>query len=165
VVELLRNQGIEDSRHAERLARLSGGSPGQALALAEPALWAFRSTLLKGLTQLPPDTVGLARAWTEFVEEAGKDSASQRRRAGLVLRLLIEFLNDALTLSLNSAPKLADPADLPFLQSLAQRLQAEKIMALLDRCLEAEFHIDRYVQLVLALEALLDALGQEMEVK
>src|SRR5262249_2864594 len=47
VAELLRANGVEDAALAERLVRLSGGSPGQALALADPELWAFRRKLLE----------------------------------------------------------------------------------------------------------------------
>jgi DNA polymerase III subunit delta' len=162
VIDLLLKNGIQDRTHAARLARLSGGSPGQALALSDAELWKFRKLLLEGLTQPRPDSVALARAWTEFVEEAGKETASQRRRAGLVLRLLIEFLHDALALALGKATKPADPDDLPFLQKLGNRLGSDRLLGLLDRCLEAEFHLDRYVQLVLVLEGLLDALGQEL---
>jgi DNA polymerase-3 subunit delta' len=162
VIDLLLKNGVDDRAQATRLARLSGGSPGQALALADLELWRFRRQLLEGLTQPRPDSVALARAWTHFVEEAGKETSAQRRRAGLVLRLLIEFINDALGLSLGKSPRLADPNDLPFLQNLGNRLGSEQLLALLDRCLEAEFHLDRYVQLVLVLEGLLDALGQEL---
>ena len=162
VVDFLLKNGVEDKAHATRLARLSGGSPGQALALADAELWRFRRLLLEGLARPRPDSVALAKSWTEFVEEAGKETASQRRRAGLVLRLLIESLHDALTLALGKSSRLADPDDLPFLQNLSQRLGSDRLLGLLDRCLEAEFHLDRYVQLVLVLEGLLDALGQEL---
>jgi DNA polymerase-3 subunit delta' len=160
VVDLLKERGHADAAHGARLARLSGGSPGQALALADAELWKFRRVLLDGLVRPQPDTVGLSRAWMEFVEEAGKDSASQRRRARLVLRLLIEFLTDALGLSLGKSPNLSD--DLPLLQSLCQRLDADCLVNLLERCLEAEMHIDRYAQLVLVLEGLVDSLGHEL---
>jgi DNA polymerase-3 subunit delta' len=162
VSELLKEHGVADPAHLARLARVSGGSPGQALALSDPELWKFRGTLLEGLARLQPDTVGLARAWTAFVEEAGKDGSLQRGRAALVLRLLIEFLNDALAVALGKAPKLAD--DLPLLQNFAKRIDPERMLTVLERCLEAEFHLDRYVQLALALEGLLDALGQELAV-
>ncbi|HWY86921.1 MAG TPA: hypothetical protein VNX28_09365, partial [Gemmataceae bacterium] len=60
-------------------------------------------------------------------------------------------------------PKSADPDDLRLLRVLQNRASLEKILALLERCLETEQQIDRYVQLTLVLEALLDALGQLME--
>jgi DNA polymerase-3 subunit delta' len=162
VIDLLRGGGVEDDKLLRRLARLSGGSPGQARALADPALWAFRQTFLASLTRPQPDSVALGKALVEFVEEAGKESGAQRRRAGLVLRLLIEFLDDALHLALGGAPRLAEPEDLRPLQELAARLDPERLLEVLDRCLEGDMHIDRRVQLVLALEALLDALGQKL---
>ncbi|HJT77597.1 MAG TPA: DNA polymerase III subunit delta' [Gemmataceae bacterium] len=163
VAEVLRGQEIEDAGSVERLARLSGGSPGQALALADPALWAFRRTLLEGLARPRPDSVALGEALTQFVEEAGKDSSAQRRRAGLVLRLLIEFLDDALRLRVGGEPRLAEEGDRPLLQALAERADPERLLEVLERCLEGDAQIDRRVQLVLALEALTDALGQQLK--
>ncbi len=163
VAEVLRAQNVGDEAFVERLARLSDGSPGQARALADPALWDFRRTLLEGLTRPQPDTVALARQWTEFLDEAGKEAAGQRRRAALALRLLIEFLGDALCLSLGGTPRLAEPEDLRLLRELANRSDPERLLELLERCLEGDFHIDRRVQLVLALEALLDSLGQKLK--
>jgi DNA polymerase-3 subunit delta' len=163
VAELLRAQGVEDAALIERLVRLSDGSPGQAMALADPDLWEFRRTLLQQLSRTPLDTVALARAWMKFVEEAGKESAVQRRRAALVLRLLIEFFHAVLTRSANGPAKLAEPEDLDLLDKMAQRVDPDRLLELLDRCLEAEAHIDRRVQLVLLIEALVDALGQRLK--
>ncbi len=160
VVELLRAQGIEDTKQLHRLARLGGCSPGQALELADPALWEFRRTLLKGLAAARVDGVALGRLWSEFVEEAGKEAALQRRRASLALRLLIEMLRDALTLKLGGTPHTAEPDDLPLLQELIQRASVERLLGLLERAHQADAQIDRRVQLVLILEALTDALGQ-----
>src|SRR5262249_10330319 len=78
--ELLTQQGVEPAK-AERLARLSSGSPGQALGLADDALWAFRRELASELAKAKPETVQLARRWMAFVEDAGKEAALQRRRA------------------------------------------------------------------------------------
>jgi DNA polymerase-3 subunit delta' len=160
VIEILQGHELPDAALVPRLARLSAGSPGQALALADPALWGFRRQLLEGLLRQQADTVALAREWMHFIEEAGKESGPQRRRAALVLRLLIEFLKDALAVSLGGPPKLAEAEDLHLLNGLTGRLQAEQLVALLERCLEADVQIDRYVQLVLVVEALLDALGR-----
>src|SRR5262249_11587479 len=143
------------------LARLSGGSLGQALALADPALWKFRRTLLEGLVQPRCDSVALAQSWIQFVEEAGKEAAAQRRRAALVLHLLIQFLTAALTASVGGTPNLAESEDLRVLEELVRRTDADQILELLERCLEADVQIERRVQLVLVLEALLDALGQK----
>lgn len=166
VVEILKQHELPDPALAPRLARLSGGSPGQALALADPALWDFRRQLLQGLLATKPDTVGLARAWMQFVEEAGKESGPQRRRAALVLRLLILFFEDALPLSLGTPEQVpagrqpAEPEDQQLLQGLAARVTPIRLLALLERCLEADTQIERYAQLVLVIEALLDALGR-----
>ncbi len=162
VADLLRAQGIADAALVERLARLSGGSLGQALALADPALWEFRRQMLHGLTRAQPDTVALAREWVHFVEEGGKEAAVHRRRAGLVLRLLVEFLKDALRLKVGGTPFLVEPDDLRYLREMADRADADRLMDLLERCLEGDAHIDRRVQLVLVLEGLLDALGQKL---
>src|SRR5438132_530349 len=136
VSELVLTQGIEDESLLRRLVPLSGGSPGHALALADPALWDFRRSLLEGLVQPRCDTVALARSWIQFVEEAGKEAVAQRRRATLVLRFLIQFLTAALTLSVGGAPSLVEPEDLRIVQQLADRADAEQILEMLDRCLE-----------------------------
>jgi DNA polymerase-3 subunit delta' len=162
VAELLRAQGMEDEALIDRVVRLSGGSPGQAQALADPALWEFRRTLLQGLTRPQPDTVALAQQWTRFLEEAGKEGGVQRRRANQVLRLVVEFLREGLRFSVGGTPDLADPEDLRFLKELGQRFNPDQIVELLELCLEGDFQIDRRAQLVLVLEALLDALGQTM---
>jgi DNA polymerase-3 subunit delta' len=162
VAELLRQEGVSDPVLVPRLVELGEGSLGQALALADPALWKFRQTLLAGLAQERPDTVRLAGAWIEFAQEAGKELAAQRRRASLVLQLLVAALRDALRLSLGGTVRLADAEELRLLGGLASRLGPETLLALIERCLEADEQIGRYVQLVLVLEGLLDALGQQM---
>jgi hypothetical protein len=49
------------------------------------------------------------------------------------------------------------------MRDLLQRADAAKLLELLERCLEADAHIERYVQLALTLEGLLDAFGQKMK--
>jgi DNA polymerase-3 subunit delta' len=161
VAELLNAQDIKDQAVVKRLARLSDGSMSLALALADPALWEFRRKLLDGLTQPRPDGVLLAQEWMKFAEEAGKELSAQRRRAALVLRLLIDFLNDALSVSMGKSPRLSEAADSPVLQKMAKQADADHLLAMIDRCLEADIQIDRNVQLVLVLEALLDSLTGE----
>jgi len=163
LLELLRRQGVEDAGLAVRIARLSGGSPGQALALADPELWKFRRVLVDGLTGPRPDTVDLTRQWLKFAEEAGKEVATHRRRASLVLRLFLEFLHDAVTLSVGGTPRLTEPDDLRAVRLLGERLDTEGLLESVERCLEADAQIGRYVQLGLVLEGMMDALGQRMK--
>jgi DNA polymerase-3 subunit delta' len=164
VDELLAARGVAEPALRARLVRLSGGSPGLAEALADPALWEFRKTFLAGLTRVPPDPVELAKAWQGFVEEAGKESAAQRGRAKLVLRLLIDFLDDALALALGGEARRTGAEDRLALEALAARCGPEWLLEVLERCLEADEQVERRVQLVLVLEALLDALAQKMAV-
>jgi DNA polymerase-3 subunit delta' len=162
VVDLLREAGIEDAALRERLARMSEGSPGMARELADPALWAFRARLLEALSQPSPDSVTLARDWMALVEEAGKESAAQRGRARLVLRLLTDFLADALAVGQGSMPRRVAEEERSALQRLAFRLGPERLLGLIERCLEADMQVERRVQLVLVLEGLVDSLGQQL---
>lgn len=162
VTELLRAQPLEDASVIPRVARQSGGSMGKAVALADPALWKFRRMLLEHLTARKIDRVELAARWNEFVEEAGKESAAQRRRAALVLTLLIDFLKDALAASLGQADSSVDADEKKSLHAVASRLEPDAILQLLERCLEADMQIDRRAQLGLVVEALADALGQQV---
>ncbi len=158
VTELLLEQGVERPK-AERLARLSGGSVGQALGLADDALWAFRRELAAELAKPRPDTVQLSKKWMEFAEDAGKEASLQRRRAALVVRMLIELLNAALTASTGASPGLIEADDRTAVSRLAERLGTERLLQLIERCLEADHQIDRKVQLILVVEALTDALA------
>jgi DNA polymerase III subunit delta' len=170
VEEILQSHGGEQSGQKPipadllpRLVHLSGGSPGLALALADPALWDFRHTFLAGLTHVPLDSTALSKQWLAFVEAAGTDSAPQRERGRLVVRLLIDFLSDVLALHQQQPQRRTEADDLPLLEAMAAQTDTEKILLLLERCLEADRHIVRKVQLVLCLEGLLDGLAQRLE--
>jgi DNA polymerase-3 subunit delta' len=162
VREVLTAHGVTEAGKLDRLVRLSAGSPGQALALADDALWECRRTLLAGLTGQRPDPVKLAGGLVEFAEDAGKDLALQRRRVALVLRLLIEALNDALNICLDAPVRSCGPDEEVLLRTLAERASPETFLALIERCLEAEVQLDRYIQLAVVVEGLMDALVQMM---
>ncbi len=162
VGDILGKRELPDPKLIPRLVKLAAGSPGRALDLAEPALWQFRNRLLQGLAQPKIDSVGLARSFIEFVEDAGKETAPQRRRAGQVLTLLLEAWGEALDRQLAGPPP-ASSEEAALVEPLARRASPDQILRVLERCLEAETHLDRYVQVGLVLEALLDALAQILE--
>ncbi|MCS7047557.1 MAG: DNA polymerase III subunit delta' [Gemmataceae bacterium] len=151
-----------DAQLLPRLVRLAAGSPGAVVDLREPALWQFRNRLLAALARPPIDSVGWARECTEFAEDAGKEAVAQRRRVGQVLRLLLHAWSDCLALAVGAA--LSAPAeDIALVEPLARRLRPDQIVQVLRRCLDAEMHLDRYLQVSLVIEALFDALGPLLE--
>jgi DNA polymerase-3 subunit delta' len=159
VIDLLRQQGVDDEKLLPRLARMSGGSPGQALALADAGLWEMRRILLEGLSRPQPNPVELAEQLNEFIEEAGKEAAAQRKRAALVLRLLVEFLHDAVAVGCGGTPRFDDPDEAQWVQGLLKRADTERLLSMIERCMEADAQLDRYVQVSLVVEGLLDALA------
>jgi len=128
--------------------------------LADDELWSFRRDMVAELAKPKPDTVALAKKLTAFTDEAGEETSLKRARATLVLKLLIDLLEAALRVSSGTDPNQVEAEDRAAVQALADRFNSEKLLGLIDRCLEAEFHIDRRVQLVLALEAFVDAFAE-----
>ena len=160
VAGALAERGITDRARVERLVRLAGGSIGQGLALDDETLWQFRSTLLEALSSDQVDGVALGTRWNQYVEEAGKEAGARRRRASLVLRLLIGMLRDAIRV-LHGVPTLvADGDEAEALGRLARRLGPEKLTAWADRVTEADLQVDRKVQLEVVIEACADALAR-----
>jgi DNA polymerase-3 subunit delta' len=156
MTEVLAAHGVTDAAMLPRVLHLAAGSPGQALALADPELWKFRKEFLNELCRKPLNPVTASKKWLEYVETAGKEMPLQRRQAGKVLQLLLAFLRDALALRLG-ARVTAEPEELHRLQIFAEQRSPERLLELIDRCLEAEAQIRRYVQLSLVLEGLVDA--------
>jgi hypothetical protein len=79
-----------------------------------------------------------------------------------MLRLIVAFFRDAFTLRVGDTPRNVEPDELAVLRAWADRIGPDQWLELLERCVKADEQIDRRVQLVLVLEALLDALGQQL---
>ena len=159
VVKLYARRGRGRAR-LDRLVRVAGGSMGQALALDDETLWQFRKTLLDALGATTLDAFGLATAWGHYVEEAGKEAGVRRRRASLVLKLLVGLLQDAQRVLHSVPPLVADPAEAAALEKVARRIGPDKLMAWIDRAADADVQVDRKVQLELVIEAFADALAR-----
>jgi DNA polymerase-3 subunit delta' len=152
---VLADHGVTDPSRVDRLIRLAGGSPGAALALNDDALWEFRETLTAAVTAARPDPVGLAAVWAKFVEDAGKESSLQRGRASLVVRLAADTLRSALRLAAGGD---VEGPDRDRLRRLADRTGPDHLADLLEACSEADYLIERKVQLPLVIESLSDKL-------
>jgi DNA polymerase-3 subunit delta' len=158
VSAVLAENGVDDPARRERLARLSGGSVARAIALSDESIDRVRNELLEGILAPRPNFVRLAAVWQEFYEEAGKDTALQRLRVSLVIRFLVEALRQALFISLGSPVSGVDPAQEPRLRAFADRLGTDRLVELIDRCVEADAWVDRRAQLILIVESVLDQL-------
>lgn len=89
LVPWLRERGVED---ADAAARISGGCPGRALALAEGEL-AQRQALRDELLATLGGDLGGIFGWTESLTKGSR--AAWRSRVELVLELLEDLLRDA----------------------------------------------------------------------
>jgi DNA polymerase-3 subunit delta' len=153
---ILIDNEITDPSQLDRLVRLAGGSAAQALALADEEFWKVRQQLVEGLTSPRPSFGMLAETWQKFVEEAGKETSAQRLRASVVIRFLVEAVGHALRLSQGADVRGLDAAEAERLRAFAERLGPERLLELADRCVEADFHVERRVQLVLVIESVLE---------
>src|SRR6266545_3769041 len=156
VAAILARQGIDDPTKRDRLARLGSGSVSRALALDDDSIWQVRQKLVEGITSPRPSFQPLAETWAKFHEDAGKDSAAQRMRASLVLKFLIEAVEHALRLSLGATVTGLDATEAARLKAFADRVGTDGLMELLDRCVEADFHVERRVQLILVVESVIE---------
>jgi DNA polymerase III subunit delta' len=154
---ILSGNDIKDAAQLDRLVRLAGGSASQALALADDEFWKVRQQLLEGLTSPRPSFGALAEVWQKFVEDAGKgETAAQRLRASVVIRFLVEAVGHALRLSQGADVQGLDTAEEQRLRAFAERLGPERLLELADKCVEADFHVERRVQLILVIESVLE---------
>ena len=125
-------------------------------------LWEFRRQFLASLEESTFDAVGQMRAWVHFIEEAGKESAAQRRRASMLLGLVIEFFRHVLIVGSDATGSGSEPEEEALARRLANALPVETTLAILERLLQAAQQIDRRVQIILVVEAMLDALSHQL---
>ena len=160
VVAVLQSQGMSDPVLADRVARLSGGSPGLALSLAEPAIWAFRETLLAAISASPVRASALIESWLRFIEEAGKESVHKRRRACQSVSMTIHFLRRALRLIVGSETSGLMGIDLQRATALAGKIGPDGLLALLDACERANERINGLVPFTIVVESLADRIAR-----
>ena len=138
-------QSGTDSAEAERLAPLAGGLPGVAGELAAGSLGDFRATFLRHLAR--PDAVALALEWVALCEEAGKEPRDQRARGSASLRVALDALRAVHRAAADPDPATGDAA------SAAERGGAA-VGDWIDACTEADYLLDRNVQVALVFEQL-----------
>ena len=164
---VLLDQGVAETPEAAlRLAKLGEGSVARAQGLADPTLENFRRDLIDQLAAPRGfDAPALSRRVEAFIKEAGKESCLHRRRAHLIFGELARFFRGVLWSTAGLIPPIPDPADRRAAEALADRLEPEDVFLLADRCLAADYHVDRKVYLPVVLDALLHDLGKTIQPK
>jgi DNA polymerase III subunit delta' len=160
---LVSEEVVSNLADGKRLAEMADGSLGDARLLANPAVGKLRRELFDALGQTRLNSVSLAEKVVRFSEEGGKESAAKRDRARLAIRFLIELLRAALQIQAGQQPSLGEKQDIQAATRIAERLPGDWLMELLERCLQADYQVDRRLQLVLVLEAMMDVLGQTLQ--
>jgi len=158
---LTRNELVEGPTEARRLAEYSEGSLQQALELADPELWTFRTRLYEQLAEPVLDSVSLSRMLAAFVDEAGRQAPPRRQRLRQVVRFALEFYRHLLG-ALCGAGRAQDVELQRAVERVTKSWPGDESAAsqCLDRCLEAYEQIDRNVNLATLLECWLDDLGR-----
>jgi DNA polymerase-3 subunit delta' len=158
---LLVEQGVtSEPAEAARLARLAEGSAGRARGLADPEIERFRRSLIDALADARGfDPPTLAAELGSFIKDAGKESVDQRGRARLVVGELARFFRGLLWQTAGVAAPSPDSDDRRAIAALANRLEPDDVFLLADRCLEADYQIQRKAYMPLILDALTHDLG------
>jgi len=151
---VLAANGVSDS---DQLERLGQGSVGRALALNDGDFWSVRTKLLEGLTSPRPNFAALLKTWEDYYRGAGTETRGQRVRVSLVLGFLSEALRHALRLSQGADTTGLDASDEARLRAFATRLGPDRLLDLIEKCVEAEFHLDRKVMIILIVESVIEA--------
>jgi DNA polymerase-3 subunit delta' len=159
VAELLVECGLcDDLAVARRAAARGEGSVQRAALWCDPALDQFRREWLALLCQREIDLQPAAKVLSQFVEEAGKESAARRQRLRLVISLAEQFYRGALVARESGRP----PADGELARNIAAALgwmAADGPAACLDVCLDAYSHIEANVNQATFVEWWLDDLS------
>jgi DNA polymerase-3 subunit delta' len=155
-----------DADDAVRLAALGEGSASRAIGLADAELERFRRSLIDELAaEHGFDPPALAHRLHAYIKQAGKESIDQRRCASLLIGELARFFRATLWQTAGLAPSCPDPLDRQAAAGLSDRLEPEDVFILADRCIQADYHVQRRLYMPLVLESLMHDLGKVVNVK
>jgi DNA polymerase-3 subunit delta' len=158
---ILLDHGLaSDPAEAKALASRAEGSVGRAIGLADPSLGPFRRAMLDEVANPHGfDAPSLARRLDAFCKEAGKESAAVRGRASLLVGELARFFRLALWQTTGQHAPTSDTDDRKAAHDLGGRLTPETAARLIERCLDADYHIARKAYLPLVFDSLLHDLA------
>lgn len=148
---LLALDWVSDAQTARETATLAAGSLSTAHQLLQPALRRLRDQLFAALESQSLDPFGLAESVLATIDELGGDSAAQRQHSGWAIRFCAEFFRIRLR-ELSDHSEVVDDDD--------RRRLIDLHAAQLERCLDAEIHLQYSMPIPLCLEGLFDELSR-----
>jgi DNA polymerase III subunit delta' len=151
-----------DPGKAHAVAVLSDGSLETARQLLDPGLRELRDTLNSCLAQSPFNSLHTTDEVLRVLDEIGSDTAAQRQNATWLLRFAVEFFRGALRCFANPESDANDPHVVEFsLQLDSSTPETGDLLArLMDRCVDAEQHLEQMMPVPLCLDGLFDDLGR-----
>lgn len=138
---LLENGLVTGPEVAQTVAELADGSLDQAVAMANEELWQAHTSSVELLDQPMIDSVRLAELVTQFTDAAGKEAGPRRSALIALLGLVARHYRRQMR---------ANPHG-----SLARRS-----IRRIDRCIEAEYQVDRNAHLQTVVQAWADDLAR-----
>lgn len=158
---LVQQDGDIDEATAREVAPLAEGSLTTARQLLEPGLRKLRESLYAGLAVKELNPLRTMQSVSEALDELGGDPAAQRQNARWLVRFAVEFYRGVLVASLEDRIPL-HPQILAFARMLpdGRPEYTDRVMAMMERCFEAERHLDQSMSIELSLEGLFDDLGR-----
>jgi DNA polymerase-3 subunit delta' len=159
---VLLDQGLAgDPEQAMNLAKRGEGSVARAKGLADEELEHFRRAMIDELSEPRGfDPPAFSRRLNSFSEEAGKESGPKRERARLLIGEMARLFRGVLWQTAGVEPPSPDPADRRAMASLAERLEPEDVFLLAERCLDADYQIQRNASRPLIFESLCHDIGR-----
>ncbi|MBY0585752.1 DNA polymerase III subunit delta' [bacterium] len=154
VARILLDLGKVGSAEQARLwAHAAQGSVAKAIEWAKPEWQELVETMVESLAQQPITSHQLTARLLPFIDEAGKESASKRERARLVVERLLGLLREALRASCGSFDS-GEPG-IP-----AGRLDVDLLADMIERTLDTDYHLQRMAAIPLSIETWLDDLAR-----
>jgi DNA polymerase-3 subunit delta' len=140
-----------DPAQAEALSRSSQGSVSQSLEWSKPEWSEIVEAMVDALSRQPVQSTTLSSRLLPFIEEAGKESAPKRQRARLVTRRMLDLLRSLLRSECGGSEVSLLPAG---------RFDPDLLGDLIERTLDADYHIQRMASIPLTVETWLDDLAR-----
>ena len=153
IAKVFEKNQIEGGFDLNKIASACGGSVSQAIMLTDPEFSQLEDSFFAEIIMPTPDPVKVVKLVMDFIDGAGKETSAQRTRARWLVHGTLSWLRGQIVLKSttdDSKPRLRF--------QLPSTINVEKILAMLEACFQAEYQIQRRVQLSLTIQWWIDGL-------